>query len=166
MVKPRVNLVLIRVRIPKVLETHPDPYSRQSKSPGHRRAYAPGCMCFRATNLFCGPIELSDTAGRRVPLAKPEVNCPRAYPATLSIDAVRFDAPRLHLGSPAVLCLGRDNQLASFDLRDYFKTIEPGEYRLTIRPIMYKRVSEGADLCQRIDFPPVTTVLKLAGGGP
>ena len=118
---------------------------------------------FMATNAFCGLVELTNMAGERLSLLKPEVNSEAAYPDFYSIQSVRTHmAGRRIWESPFVL-IPNDQELAQmreFVLEDYFKIEKPGIYTLTVWPKIYKRSTTNDDLCERMDFPPVTIPIK------
>ena len=120
-----------------------------------------------ATNSFCGPVELRDAKGRSLPLLKPEVSQPDAYPARYSLsdeDANFIHRHGAYLGPgifpEPVLAVHSSSDLAKFNLEEYFDLKEPGEYLLTVWPKIYKRAAKGADVCERIDLPPVTVTIK------
>lgn len=163
-VAPNHNLVIVSVRIPKDWETKGTPSSLpgQTNSASLSHVWWPGAMCFLPTNWFCGPVELRNAAGQFVPQRHPEVSQPQAYPESYSINRVLHSLPRVvYLGWPQVRPLFSGNQLGSFNLTDYFKIAKLGEYQLTVRPKLYKRVKVGADLVQRIDFAPVTVRINI-----
>ena len=123
-----------------------------------------------ATNSFCGPIELCDVKGRTLRLLKPEVSRPEAYPPRYSIstEEVNFlHRYRAYLGPgifPVPVFADRSfSELVKLNPTEYFDLKEPGEYRLTVWPKIYKRMSKTNDLCERIDLPPVTLAIKWGG---
>jgi hypothetical protein len=126
---------------------------------------------FRATdctNSFVGPIELRDPSGRPVPLLHPEVAAPATYPPSYSLHSVYFAAGRPYEntfysgpGTPPHGTGGGWQPIIV--LTNYFKLNKPGQYRLTVRPRVYRRVGQEGDLCYRVDLPPVTTTLTWSG---
>lgn len=123
---------------------------------------------FKATNSFCGPIELQDATGHEVPLLKPEIDDLEAYPTSYSLKAANYILTSKYHGFysgpplPTYLRLP-SNTLCSFYLKDYFKLEKPGKYKLTVWPKIYKRVSPTNNICQRIDIPPVTVTINWQG---
>ena len=123
---------------------------------------------FKTSNSFWGPIELEDVTGHRVPLLEPAIDFADAYPATNSVKTAErilmtkygyspYNGPSL----PAPL-IGRGTTIP-FHLKDYFKLEKPGEYKLTVWPKIYRRISPTNDICQRIDLPPVTIPIQWKG---
>lgn len=121
---------------------------------------------FMATNSFPGPVELRDSSGEKVPLLKPHLNSPEAYPPSFSLSAmhrvlmgrIRGHWDGLPPWFPKPLVPDKDTTATmpgQFALEDYCDIKKPGRYVLTIWPKIYKRVTKGADICQRIDVPPV-----------
>ena len=115
-------------------------------------------LCFGPTNLFCGPVQLRDAAGRELPPLKPEVSSPEAYPESFSVAQARKQRPDPRTAFPLAL-YGWAPQLARFNLGDYFAIDKPGAYRLTVWPKIYKRSTGNPDLCERIDVPPVAVTI-------
>jgi hypothetical protein len=124
-------------------------------------------LYYMATNSFCGPVELRDAKGRSLPLLKPEVSRPEAYPPRYSLSADNFNRlyrNRAYLG-PGIFplpLLGAhlSSELVKLDLAEHFDLKEPGDYELTVWPKIYKRISKTSDLCERIDVPPVSVTLR------
>ena len=118
---------------------------------------------FMATNSFCGFIELRDADGKKLNLLKPQVNLQKAYPASYSLKLMRqildtgFTTDGSTLPTPLV---GADVPIG-FNLKDYFKVQNPGEYQLTVWPKIYKRSTTNGDLCERIDLAPVTIPITI-----
>ena len=105
-------------------------------------------------------------------LLKPEVLSPESYPDTLRWSILfqqEMQRSTLSHVVPGDLGLfgvnGTDTsgQLGFFDLGDYFQTKEPGEYKLTLWPKIYKRTGLDNDLYQRIDIPPVSVTFQWDG---
>jgi hypothetical protein len=127
-------------------------------------------LYFEAANSFCGPIELRDTMGQEVPLINTSASSPEAYPSSYSLSAewsrhFTNHQPTVSL-RPKIFPLPLvrpTSQLTKFQLEDYFDIKEPGEYKLTVWPKIYKRASPNDDLCQRIDLPPVSVTIKWNG---
>jgi hypothetical protein len=116
-------------------------------------------MYFMATNSFCGLIELTDQAGQKLPLLKPQVDSEAAYPASFQIWQTRLShhvRRSWECPVPLVPQAGTNVEMRPFKLEDYFKIQIPGEYHLTVRPKIYKRSATNNDLCERIDLSPVT----------
>jgi hypothetical protein len=123
---------------------------------------------FQSLNSFCGIVELRDKNHAVVPLRQPEVNWTNDYPAyftSATLPQSRFwpktapqFAPKERWPTPF---LGEIAHLPSFSLTNIFAVEHPGEYRLTIWPIIYKRVYLGQDLCERVDLPPVSVDLTI-----
>lgn len=123
-------------------------------------AFADGLLYFAPTNRFCGPITLRDRTGHEVPTLRPEVVRPGSYPIAVSIrnptQPGGHEAPVL--GTPLIFS---PDELARFSLGDYFAVTEPGEYKLTVWPKIYKRVSTNDNICRRIDLPPVSAIIEV-----
>jgi hypothetical protein len=120
-------------------------------------------LYYMATNFFCGPIELQSSSGRKLPALKPEVCAMEGYPVAYRFGTATNNVRQSddYHGPPIPNGLGNFHpRLASFPLGDYFEVKEPGEYTLTVWPKIYKRSASDADLCQRIDLPPVTVTIK------
>ena len=146
---------------------------------------------YMPTNSFCGPIEMSDAAGRRLSLLKPEVSALEAYPEAYSWRVEhadyfsRFQAysgpgifplPLFVVSSRSELVRFEVGPMSShgtypaaslyrrwFRLDDYFELKEAGEYKLTVWPKIYRRSEKDRDLCERVDLPPVTVTIQWAG---
>ena len=128
---------------------------------------------FGTTNSFCGPLVLYDSTGKNVPLLKPEINRLSAYPDQYSLKCVsgRFwrdntikmdsiDVPKQYW------MFGDEKGIVGpeyFNLWDYFKPEEVGNYELTVWPKAYRRSATNDDICDRIDFPPVKIPVKWNG---
>jgi hypothetical protein len=127
-----------------------------------------------ANNSFCGPIELKDETGQKIPLLKPSVSLPESYPAGFYLSPLFHDwfnkdmtqastyvLPMPGEKPPGFLCDSkRRYQLALFSLGDYFKIKKSGEYKLTVWPKIYKRSATNTDFFERIDVSPVTAPIK------
>ncbi len=118
---------------------------------------------FWATNSFCGFVELRDADGGKVRLLKPEINDSAAYPSSYRLRIVgrlethvvaSYELPHALSGADANFI---------FNIKDYFKIKEPGEYQLTVWPKIYKRLGTNDDLCVRMDIPQVTIPIHWAG---
>ena len=126
---------------------------------------------YKATNGFCGVLELREDNGHELPILKPEIYSTQAYPVFFSKRQMWEDQTQ---GRPAILIsprmpeplIGRIPQIASFNLKDYFNLNHTGEYLLTIWPKIYKQSATNDDLCERIDLPPVTATVKWDGAAP
>jgi hypothetical protein len=122
---------------------------------------------YLATNSFPGPMELRDSQGRLVEMIKPELCRPEAYPAQYSWSTEHSNMARggAYIGSgifpEIVFGYSSFSEVERFDLANYFKISEPGEYKFTLWPKIYKRIAKTNDLCLRIDVPPVTATIKV-----
>jgi len=117
---------------------------------------------YRATNSFCGFVHLKDAEGHEVPLLKPSVNHTNAYPDTYDLWEVRNALiMRIGKGPPLPYLIHGETGHISFSANDYFEIKQPGVYELTIWPKIYKRITAESNLCQRIDFPPITNTFHL-----
>jgi hypothetical protein len=126
-------------------------------------------LYYMATNSFCGPVEVRNTSGRKLPSLKPQFCAFEAYRTSYSFSAatVQLRPPPGYSGSPLPKGLGGARpELARFELGDYFEITEPGEYTLTVWPKIYKRAPGPGDLCERVDIPPVSLKLKWGGTVP
>lgn len=119
---------------------------------------------FRATNSFCGYIELRNAAGHKIQSLKPEVNSEKAYPDSFNIKlASHLLASKVGKGPPLPYVISGSDAEISFNLNDYYK-IETGEkYQLTVWPKIYKRSTTNDDFCERIDLPPVIIPINRDG---
>lgn len=124
------------------------------------RVWANQLLYFQSTNFFCGPIEMRDPTGRQLPPIQADIVSTSAYPANFSFKSVKDHNPHPTMFFPIPLIHSPD-QLARFSLTNYFDIKEPGEYKLTVWPKIYKRASTNDDLCQRIDVPPVTVPINI-----
>lgn len=123
---------------------------------------------FQATNSFCGPIELKSANGQTIPLMKPAVSSPEAYPKTYSLSGEWthhfFTNHPAHSGGAMIFPppLARNvSELASFQLQDYFEISQPGQYEFTVWPKIYRRSPVDSDTCERLDLPPVSAKITL-----
>jgi hypothetical protein len=131
---------------------------------------SPDWLYYMATNEFCGLLELRDPNGKKLPLLRPEVSRTDAYPARYSLSAENANYLRrfqVYSGSGIfpvpLLGIQSCSELAKFNVVEYFELKEAGEYRLTVRPKIYKRMSKTNDVCERIDVPPVIVTIRWAG---
>jgi hypothetical protein len=119
---------------------------------------------YMATNLFCGPMELRDSADQPVALRVSSIASPEAYPMCYSLRAAEDALMRrysVYSGPPLPTPLmGYVAQLSMFHLEDYFALKQSGKYQLTVWPKVYKWLSATNDLCYRIDVPPVSVTVK------
>ena len=125
-------------------------------------------------NYCCGPVEMQDKEKRQLPLLRPQINFPSAYPPSYSLTNAQAFILRCRnrqavalngLLSPFPL-LPRDGvevDLPKFNVANYFKLETPGEYQLTVWPKIYKRSATNDDVCERLDLPPVTIPIKWNG---
>lgn len=125
---------------------------------------------FMWTNPFCGPMELRDGHGRIVLPLKQEMNVPDVFPSQFDLVLVKSNLWFQHMrtgfySGPTLPSKVRVPwmQLSCFRLKDCFKLQAPGEYRLTVWPKIYKRVSPASRVCRRIDVPPVTVTIEFGG---
>jgi hypothetical protein len=124
---------------------------------------------FQATNSFCGPVELTDEAGRKIPLTHATISSSQAYPETFSLRAEWFRhffsnnplAPRLGPMIFPLPLISGTSKLAVFQLKDYFDVRQAGQYELTVWPKIYKRSATNSDICDRVDLPPVSIGIRL-----
>lgn len=119
-------------------------------------------LYFTPTNPFYDAIQLQDATGKTLPLFKAYASTSNSYPALFSLAAARKNNSYASSSEPRPLKSSRDT-LAQFQLEDYFKIEESGNYKLTVWPKIYKRASTNDDICHRIDLPPVTVVIKWEG---
>jgi len=136
-------------------------------SPGDIAAvlFSDKLLYFKPTNHFCGPIELRDSADRRLPLLKRDVSLSEKYPASFSLSVARKHNPYRPRMFPEPLA-ARQGNLAEFEPRQYFEIRDSGEYRLAAWPKIYKRSATNSDICERIDLPPVTATFQWRGQKP
>lgn len=114
---------------------------------------------FKATNSFCGPVELTQES-RKLPLLKPGLCSTQAYPEFFRSSQLGHIPGNPFKARVAEPLLGRLPKLTSFQLEDCFD-LKPGIYRLTVWPKIYKRLRDDDDLFQRIDLPPISArILK------
>jgi len=140
--------------------------------PPERRSIGTGPPYLGPSNRFCGPVELCTAAGVKVPLLKSELASLQAYPPTLSWTVLMMEEMRRRGPSHVVPgdrglfgSKGTDSggQLGLYELRDYYKIIEPGKLQLTIWPKLYRKTKENNDLYERIDIPPVSLKIDWPG---
>jgi len=126
---------------------------------------------FKATNAFCGPLEMRDASGQRVKLLLPELTQADAYPLLYTLDGsqqrymkrYRFPvAPSRNLDALP----WRQPELARFKLLDYFEITNAGDYTLTVWPKVYVRISTNNFECKRLDVPPVTVSFHYEPASP
>lgn len=117
---------------------------------------------FEATNSFVGPIELRDRAGRKVPSTHPAINSATAYPKSYSLHEANHSLMSRYgfYSGPSLPMSYRTASPFHFTLEHYFALKKPGEYKLTVWPKIYKRISPTNDICQRIDLPPVSISIQ------
>ena len=133
--------------------------------------YQEAPLYLAATNLFCGPVELSNAAGKKIGMLKPSVSSPDSYPAYLSYrhlyesELRRHDFHFIIPGDRGRAFLSDTNEefLMSIEPNDYFKVEKPGKYQLTIWPKICKRSDQNIDSYKRIDIPPVKVTIELNG---
>jgi hypothetical protein len=121
---------------------------------------------FKATNGFCGPIEMRDSTGQKVKLLRPEVSSNEAYPSSYKLDGsqqrymkqyrVSYSRPGAAYPDP-----WEQPELARFRLFDYFEITNSGEYQLTVWPKVYVKTSTNTFDCKLIDVPPVTATFTF-----
>jgi hypothetical protein len=128
---------------------------------------ATGLSYWGATNFFCGPIELQDDDGNKIPLLIPDVSSMKPYPEYISMNDILHHMPRYKAtimvppvpGSHGSEFLRNTNKvflLIYFNLGDYYKPKKPGSYKLTIWPKIYQQSESNKDIYHRIDVPPVS----------
>lgn len=122
-------------------------------------------LYFRPTNSICALIKLSDTLGRSLPAATLRPGSIEPFADSFSLKCARYhfqaqfgvySGPSL---PPRSLGIG-DAILGTIGLTNYFQVESPGQYVLTVKPKIYKRVFQDSDLVQRIDVPAVTVRFK------
>jgi hypothetical protein len=120
---------------------------------------------FKATNDFCGPVELRDSTGQKVKLLRPEVSSNEAYPSSYKLDGAQqryMRRYRIAYSAPHVTYPEWEQpELARFKLFDYFEITNSGDYRLTVWPKVYVRTSTNTFDCKLIDVPPVTATFTF-----
>ncbi len=120
---------------------------------------------FKATNNFCGPVELRDSTGQKVKLLRPEVSSNEAYLSSYKLDGAQqryMRRYRIAYSAPHVTYAEWEQpELARFKLFDYFDITNSGDYRLTVWPKVYVRTSTNTFDCKLIDVPPVTTTFTF-----
>lgn len=124
---------------------------------------------YEATNSFCGPVELKDSAGHAIPLNDAAISSPQAYPETYNhtAECLRHYFPNhqmFHMGPmdfPIPLVYGVAD-LAKFQLKDRFDIRQPGRYELTAWVKIYKRSATNSDICDRVDLPPVSINITIS----
>lgn len=115
------------------------------------------------TNGCIGPVELEGPNGRRVQPNNPALMNSNDYPTTLSWNTLVQGSLNHNIRVPGQRGslfgagdLKPEEEIALFDLAKYFTLDNPGDYKLTLWPKLYKKVQRDKDLFQRIDIPPVT----------
>ena len=113
---------------------------------------------FSTPNSFIGFIELNNTNGDKIPVLKPWVNSPDAYPSSYSLKQARVDLNKGTSMGPELpgAITGIDPEAGNFYMKDFFLIEKPGDYQLTVWPKIYRRSEANNDLMKRIDLPPVT----------
>lgn len=122
-------------------------------------AFSDQALYFSPTNLFCGPLELRGPNGLLLPPLKPGIASPQAYPPTFNLGASKKNNRNFPADFPLPL-ESWNARLAEFRVEDYYQVKEPGEYRLSVWPKIYKRASTNSDICVRVDLPPVSVTIK------
>lgn len=136
----------------------------------HEKTQSPEWLYYKGTNCFCGPIELRDARGKAVRLLEPQVSQAEAYPAQYRWHTEYSNASRRGYIGPGTFpepLLGAVpfSEIVRLKLARYFSLTEPGEYKFTVWPKVYKRSEKDKDLCERIDLPPVSVTIKWEPGG-
>jgi len=127
-----------------------------------------------ATNSFCGPMELVSESGKKMRLLKPEILSPQHYPEKFDLRPLHDDFWNKAAKSfsthdeipghvlPEFLTEGnRPYQYRYFNLNEFFKVKKPGDYKLTVWPVIYRRSSTNDDMYEKIDVPPVTKPIHV-----
>lgn len=140
----------------------PTPKNSHEIAPILQKMFSGTMLFFAPTNQFCGPVELENTNGMKIPPLKPQISSRNSYPAFFSLSAVTKSKHNPLNFFPRPLGSWRDS-LARFPLDDYFDIKKPGTYQLTVWPKIYKRASTNDDICHRIDLPPVSVTIKWNG---
>jgi len=127
----------------------------------------PDWLYYMPTNSFCGPIELRDVRGSGVPPIEAKARQTNAYPAQydLSLERSNYLHRKEAMLGPGlfpdpVLGIASTSELIRFEVGKYFDLKEPGEYKLTVWPKIYRRIATNNEVCRRIDVPPVSATLK------
>lgn len=115
-------------------------------------------------NCFIGFIELKSSSGHQIRQLLPQVNAKDAYPAFYTLkEARRMHLHSMGLGPELPLTItGSDPEVGNFHLNQMFGVEKPGDYQLTVWPKIYRRSETNADLCERLDLPPVTLRIHWA----
>ncbi len=121
-------------------------------------------LYFAPTNSFCGPVELRDAQGRRIPTTRPDLALAAEYPPCFGLSFARqHKATSAGAVFPQPL-LSWHHQLARFRVSDLFRITENGKYKLTVWPRIYQRAATNVDECCRMDLPPVSVSFEWRGG--
>ena len=128
-------------------------------------AFSNSSLYFAPTNLFCGPVELRNAEGRRIPTTRPDLTLAAAYPRCISLRLAKSQKPTSGGRILPGQLLSWHAQLARFPLNDLFRLEENGVYTLTIWPKVYQRAATNVDECCRLDLPPVSVCFEWRGGG-
>lgn len=127
----------------------------------------PPAIYYWASNCFCGLVELRDAAGHEIPLLKPELNSPEAYPASYSLTEATHILAHIYSGGSGEYPtpIYGTSTGKSWEINLYFKISSPGAYTLTVWPKIYKRLSLTVtnDTCARLDLPKVTIPIQWTG---
>lgn len=129
------------------------------------RIYSQRGFFFEALNYSCGKVELLNSNGIAIKLIKPDINDEESYPVSFRFSDMAkyrklspYYSPNLNIYSgppwPRALLFKRA-KLQNFDVLEVFDIKEQGQYKLKVSPIIYRRSSKDADLCERVDLAPV-----------
>jgi hypothetical protein len=135
-----------------------------------RRASENDWPYYLPTNGLCGPLELQDVNGVRIPARDPKVSSYKEYPVSFSFKEAKANYFRQFMSySGPDFPIGLQhprNTIAQFKLTNYFAITNAGEYLLTVWPKLYSRDRTNRDLCVRVDLPPVTINFEWPRASP
>jgi hypothetical protein len=121
---------------------------------------------FWPTTSYVGMMSLSDEKGRHLTLLDPLINFPETYPESIKLpwagkhsNGREYDWNGTVHPSPLI----GTNATFLLNLTSYFHITRPGEYRLTVWPKIYRRMSTNDVECFRMDLAPVTIPFKWNG---
>lgn len=135
------------------------PDNPRDVSPILSKIFSDQLLYFRTTNVLSGPLKLQDPAGKEVPPTNANL-VQIVFPTSFSFSDAKKHNPHPPSLFPRPL-VHSPELLDRFPLSDYYNVKEPGEYRLTVRPKIYRRPTTNDDICERIDLDPVTTIIKI-----
>jgi len=114
------------------------------------------------TNWFCGPVELINEKGEKVPPLRQELVSSATYPDRFNYEEVF----KLEIMRPAVSHIipamridfkkERPTLFLTFYLTNVFQLMEAGRYQITVHPKIYQRSKSDPEIYERVDLSPVT----------